>query len=100
MAKATCQACNRTVLLVTIGGEQVATDPELISVIGATQRLDSGDGGPRLRMATATALARRVHAERCEDYQNQARRERLSAEMKQFTANQQASKNNKKNRGL
>lgn len=98
MSKATCQACNRTVLLVTVGGEQVATDPELINVVRATQRSGSGSG-PRLRMAGSTELARRVHAERCTDYQEQARRALLQAEMRKFTSNER-SKTNRKNRGL
>ena len=99
MAKSTCQACHRTVLMVSIAGQQVATDPELISVVRATQRPPSdASDGPRIAMANKTDMARRLHAERCEDYQNQARRERLSAEMREYTANQKRTP--RKNRGL
>jgi hypothetical protein len=98
MAKSTCQACSRTVLMINIGGQNIATDPELISVVRVTQRMGDGNDVPRLEMASKTDFARRLHAERCEDYQNQARRERLAAEMRQYTANQKRAP--RRNKGL
>src|SRR5882762_2870700 len=98
MAKSTCQECHRTILMANIGGQLVATDTELISVVRVRQRTGDGSDLPRLEMASKTDFARRVHAERCEDYQNQARRERLSAEMRAYTANQKRSP--RRNKGL
>lgn len=100
MPKSTCQACKRTVLMVPIGGELVATDPELMNVVPATHVM--GDSGSSIRMGTRSTPARRLHVERCEDYQNQARRERIQTEMRQFNAKQQgrAGRSARKNRGL
>lgn len=58
------------VRMVDVGGELVATDPELISVVPRT--------GGRVEHA------RRLHAERCADYQEQERRERIADERRAF----------------
>lgn len=98
MAKSICQSCKRNVMLVSIGGESTAFEPELIKVVRATSRQDPSADGPRIYMSNKIDYARRLHAERCEDYQNQARRERLSSDMRKFTARQ--ARGNAKNRGL
>lgn len=103
MAKNTCRDCNRNVVMVRIGGNLVATDPELIMVVPARERTPS----PRAEqsgivMASRQTFARRVHAERCADYKEQDRRDRLSAEMREYNRKHggagKASRN--RNRGL
>lgn len=96
MAKTTCQNCKRTVLMVDVGGELVATDPEVKQVITATHR--PGNEGGSIRMANRITPARELHASRCEDYQNQERKQRLVEEMREFTRKQQRSP--KRNHGL
>lgn len=72
--KATCQKCNRTVVIVTIAGAKTPTDPELISVV------------PFEAPATSI-LARQLHAERCVQYQSAAAVMKARAEMKRAAAN-------------
>jgi hypothetical protein len=85
MAKNTCRDCNRNVLLVRVGGELVATDPELISVVTAQSRTYVGDeSGSRVVMATKATFARRLHAERCSEYVEAARRDRIAADLRAF----------------
>ncbi len=86
MAKATCQNCERTVLLVRISGELVMTDPELISVVTAKRRpaADRSDGSGGIQMATVTTWARRVHSDLCETYKNAAEREKIAAEQRAY----------------
>jgi hypothetical protein len=99
MPKNTCQSCNRTVMLVEIGGEMVATDPELINVVPATHVQGDGSGG--IRMSTRTTPARRIHAERCEDYQNQTRRDRIAADLRAYNdKNGRPPRAPRKNHGL
>lgn len=104
MAKTTCQKCDRNVLLVRVGGELIMTDPELIRVVPAKEVLDGGYGGdkiPRIRMAQSDTYARRLHAELCDSYREQSRKNRLAAEMRAFTARQdRAGRSARKNRGL
>lgn len=57
----------------TRAGEVVVTDPEVITVVSYDRR------------GAAPFPARRLHAELCERYQQQARRAETSAEMKEFT---------------
>lgn len=75
-ATATCKECRRMVHLVTVDGERVATDPEVLSVV-------------RYGRAPSIDRARRLHSERCEDYQQQARRTANTAEMRRYTQRQQ-----------
>ncbi len=99
MAKSTCRDCNRIVMLVRVDGTLVATDPELINVVPAQHVM--GAGGSSVRMATQTTPARRLHAERCEIYRDEARRERLSLEMREFNQkNGQPPRPPRRNRGL
>jgi len=91
------------VLFARVGGQLVATDPELILVVPASRRTSASaasnlDAAGGLRMATSQTYARRVHAERCEDYQQQARKDRLAAEMRAFT--NMHGRSARKNRGL
>lgn len=100
MSKATCQDCKRTVLLVPIAGELVATDPELINVVPATHSQTDG-GGSSIRMAHQTTPARRLHAERCEGYREADRRSALQAEMRAYNQKHgQPPKVPRRNRGL
>lgn len=66
--KSTCRKCNRTVHIDIVDGLQVETDPELISVIVFEKR------------NACVEHARRLHAERCEDYQQEAKKTKLQAE--------------------
>lgn len=86
MAKTTCRDCNRTVVMVRVGGDLVATDPELITVVAARERSPAGRDMPGIVMASRQTWARRVHAERCTEYREQARRERIAQEMREFSA--------------
>lgn len=90
MAKTTCEDCHRTVFVVQTAAGPVTTDPELISVVTAKRRADTGAEipGGAIRMSATTTFARRLHAERCTDYQEIARKERLSEQMRAFTARQ------------
>ena len=96
MPKSTCQACKRTVLMVPIAGELVATDPELINVVPATHVTGDGSGG--IRMSQRTTPARRLHVERCSDYVEQARREKLAREQREY--NRQNGRQPRRNSGL
>jgi hypothetical protein len=65
IVKSTCSDCKRTVLLVAIGGQKVAMDPELIAVV------------PRKRNGEPERMtAHRVHKELCLSYQYEADKER------------------------
>lgn len=75
--KLTCRKCNRTIHVVTTaGGLQIETDPELMSVVLFEKR-DPG-----------VEHARRLHSERCEDYQQQAKKAALQVERKIWDAGQ------------
>lgn len=103
MAKTTCRNCERTVLMVRIAGEMVMTDPELISVVPATQKSagDRADGTGGIRMSTATTWARRVHADLCESYKSQAARDKIAAEQREYNRrNGRAAAPLKRNHGL
>jgi len=81
---ATCGACHRMIHWVQLAsGDRVATEPEIINVVVTRGRLHPG----ALR-DTMPRQARRLHAERCEDYQNQARRAETTAELKRYNARQ------------
>lgn len=99
MAMSTCRDCNRIVLMVRLSGSLVATDPELIHVVPAQHV--GGSGGGSVRMGTATTPARRLHSERCHDYQDEGRKKRLRLEMAEFTKqNGQTARQPRRNRGL
>lgn len=99
MAKNTCRDCKRMVILVRLDGELVATDPELINVVPAQHVM--GSNGGSVRMAAAATPARRLHAERCETYQDEARRERMRAEMAEYNKqNGRPERQPRRNRGL
>lgn len=86
MAKSVCKDCNMTVVMATVRGELVATDPELITVITARQTGPSpASDQSSIQMNTSKSFARRVHAERCQDYQERAKKERLLAEQREYT---------------
>lgn len=82
MPKSTCQGCKRTILLVDIGGELTATEPELINVVPASRV--TGDAGGGVRMSTRVTPARQLHAALCEGYQEQAMKARLRAELRAY----------------
>lgn len=85
MPKTTCRDCNRNVLLVRVGGELVATDPELMSVVPAQNKMYQGsDSGSRVVMGTKATYARRLHSERCSEYVEAARRDRIAADLRAF----------------
>lgn len=105
MAKNTCNNCQRTVVLVRIDGNLVATDPELIMVVPARQKIPSSaamERGtremPGIEMVPRQTFARRLHAEQCQSYQDAARRERIAAEQREY--NRQHGHTPRKNRGL
>jgi hypothetical protein len=58
--------------MVDVGGELVATDPELIAVV-PFERRGAGAG---------SITARRVHAERCDSYREEGRRLKIAGEKK------------------
>lgn len=91
--------------MVRVGDGLVATDPELINVVPARHVM--GDSGGGIRMGTSTTPARRLHDERCSDYAEQARRDRIRTEMLQFNTENsstprvtRAGRAARKNRGL
>lgn len=98
MAKSTCRDCNRTVMMADLNGTPTALDPELIRVVAATERASVGRDLPLLAMAGRTTFARRLHAERCQGYQDQARRDRIAVEQRAY--NEKNGKPPRKNRGL
>lgn len=101
MAKATCSDCNRNVIMVRIGGELVATESELIMVVPAQRKTYQGDMQERTVMASSTTYARQLHAARCADYVEQARKQRIAGEMRAFNERQaRAGRAARKNRGL
>lgn len=106
MAKNTCHNCKRTVVLVATGDGVIATDPELINVVPARETFHASSEQPKIVMRGGPTFARRVHADMCEGYVEQARKERIRAEMLQFNQNQTAPKAERagraarKNRGL
>jgi hypothetical protein len=79
-SKSTCRKCNRTVHLVTAQGVdgpvQVELDPELISIVVFEKR------------AAMVEFARRLHAERCDSYQQEAAKMKIAAERKIWDAKQ------------
>lgn len=99
MPKSTCNRCNRNILLVRVGGDLVATDPELMSVIPATDRQPSPRSEQsRIEMAHRQTFARRLHAERCDSYQEQDRRDRILAEQREY--NRKNGRSPRRNQGL
>jgi hypothetical protein len=102
MPKATCQNCDRTVLVVNVGGEQVMTDPELIMVVAARERRvgpsDDGTGG--MAMATRTTWARRIHGDLCETYKSAAAREKIQREQRDYNRRNGRPKAPRRNHGL
>ena len=87
MAKTICNKCHRHVVLTRIDGQLVAADPELISVVTAVRH--------GTQMAGEAVFARRIHSDRCDDYQSQARRDRIAADMRSYNK-----RNPKRNDGL
>lgn len=53
--QAVCKTCKRTTIVVTVAGERIALDPEVITVVAYT-----GGGSP--------ITARRKHGELCAQY--------------------------------
>ncbi|SRR6266568_668912 len=101
MTKNTCRDCNRTVMLVAVGGESLAVDPELIAVVPARRTSHDGGGQPHIRMASSQTFARRIHAEQCQGYQEAAKKKRVQDEMRAFTKQQErAGRSARRNRGL
>jgi hypothetical protein len=86
-------------MLVRVDGELVATDPELINVVPASHVM--GPSGGSIRMGGSATPARRLHAERCDLYADEARKERLQMEMREFNQkNGQPPRAPRRNRGL
>jgi hypothetical protein len=96
MAKSTCKDCNRMVVLAQVGGERLAFDPEIVTVLPGT--LHRGGEGVSLRHAAETVPARRLHAERCDTYREADRKARISAEMRDFNKKQRSGA--RRNQGL
>lgn len=67
-SKETCRRCSRTVQLVSVNGQMVAVDPEVIAII------PSGRLGETVAVKAAMT-GRRIHAELCESYQLAEQRE-------------------------
>lgn len=71
--KTVCHECHRDVLLIRMdGGAVVAADVEVCEVIPV-------EGGHAVR-----EFARLLHAPRCDGYRHEARRAKLSEEMRAF----------------
>lgn len=68
--KTTCRKCERTVIVETVDGVTVETDPELIAVIPFESK-------PAKRIT-----ARRLHGEMCHVYRTQAERKKAKAAAK------------------
>jgi hypothetical protein len=101
MSRPTCKDCHRNVVLVRVGDGLVATDPELIMVIPASNRVPSQDTAqdlPRIVMASRQTFARRLHSELCQSYQDRARRERIADEQRAY--NKKNGKSPRRNSGL
>lgn len=102
MPKATCQNCDRTVLVVNVGGEQVMTDPELIMVVPARQRTvgahEDGTGG--ITMSTRSTWARRIHADLCESYKSADERAKIQREQREYNRTHGRGKAPRRNHGL
>lgn len=83
-SKTTCRRCNHTVHVVIVQGVDgpvtTETDPELISVVPFEAR------------NPAVVFARRLHAERCEDYAREAERAKLADERRVWDAKQKKAK--------
>lgn len=71
----TCSSCGRTVRRLHIDGESITLDTEMISVVPMRERGASAAG---------VVHARRLHAELCEVYQRDARREKTRKEMRAY----------------
>lgn len=80
--KQTCRACKRTVVMVEIAGDLIATESEVIQVVPARRTQGPESGG--VRMAQSTTPARRLHAELCDRYVEDARRAKSLAELRAF----------------
>lgn len=96
MAKSACRACKRNVVMVEVNGDLVATDPEVLQGVQATYV--PGHSGSGVRMSDRVIGIRRLHAEQCQSYQDQARRERIAAEMRAF--NKKNGRAPRRNQGL
>lgn len=93
----TCRTCKRFVTMVRLdGGELVATENALISVVPAIVSTDSE--GTHVRMADASVQARQLHATLCPVYQEQDRKKRLADEKRAFERAQQ--RTTRRNAGL
>ena len=73
-SKSTCLSCSRTVHMIPVDGAMVAVDPEVIRVIRV------GAHGGALA-ASESVNARRVHAELCDTYQRDSRRDAIRKEL-------------------
>lgn len=102
MPKATCQNCDRTVLVVNVGGQELTTDPELIMVVPARERPQSQreSGGGSIRMSTSATWARRIHADLCETYKQAAVREKIQREQREYNRRNGRGKAPRRNHGL
>lgn len=83
MSRATCKGCNRNIVLVRSGGELVAADPELMSVIPHQEQVRAGRLSAPVESARQT-LAYRVHAPLCDSYREQARIARIADEQRAY----------------
>lgn len=73
-SKSTCTSCSRTVHMIPVDGSLVAVDPEIIRVIRV------GRHGGALAVSESVP-ARRLHAELCDTYQRDGRRDALRKEL-------------------
>lgn len=89
--KATCENCKHTICVVIIDGEQVVTDPELITVIS---------DNPRDRTARTRVSGRRLHADSCERLKRIAERDAIRKERKAWDAKQARTAKGARTRGM
>lgn len=73
--KVMCHACRHPVQMVTLDGESIAVEPEIIKAISYPGR----SGGQASILA-----ARRVHAELCDKYKSADEKAKLRAEMVEY----------------
>lgn len=79
--KSTCGKCKHTIHTVMLGGKPTAVDPEVIAVV-PSDACGSTVSAPR------ALTGRRIHAELCDGYQEQTRRETTKRELRAFNKRQ------------
>jgi hypothetical protein len=91
MVKTTCRDCDRSIQLIPVGDRLVAVETELIEIVPASR----GQGAGR---SPGVVEGRRPHSALCLGYREEARRNKVRAEMREYTARQAGAKVSKRRR--